>query len=60
MKVLEDARKRRINIFISPASLVELSLILKSRGLGDHEIQVFDAIDSIIKPMARLIIFFLA
>ncbi|MGC8933444.1 MAG: hypothetical protein ACP5LQ_09210 [Candidatus Methanodesulfokora sp.] len=60
MKVLENARKRRTRFFISPASLVELSLILKSKGLGDGEIQVFDAIDSTIKPMARLIIFFLA
>jgi hypothetical protein len=38
MKVLENARKRRTSFFISPASLVELSLILKSKGLGDDEI----------------------
>ncbi|MGC9107638.1 MAG: type II toxin-antitoxin system VapC family toxin [Infirmifilum sp.] len=50
-RVLNEAKKHKIIIFLSPASLIELSLILKSRGLTDPEIsQVFDALNSLIKP----------
>lgn len=52
MEILKDARERRIRIFISPVSPIELSLILKSRGLKDDDLsQVFDAIDSIVKHL---------
>lgn len=54
VNLLERARKREIKVFISPASLIELSLILKSKGLSDEGVsRVFTAMDSLIKRYAR-------
>lgn len=49
---LKDARERRMRVFIPPASPMELSLILKSRGPREDDLsRVFDAIDSIIRHL---------
>lgn len=52
--ILRNAKSQRIRIFISPASPIELSLILKSRGLDDSEIEnVLKAMDSIVRKYSR-------
>lgn len=43
IKLLEQAKGHDIKIFISPASLIELSLVLKSRGLTEGGINRFFA-----------------
>ncbi len=54
MNLLKRAKDREIKIFISPASLVELSLILKSKGLSEEGInRVLTAMESLITRYVR-------
>ncbi len=54
MDLLKRAKEREIRIFLSPASLVELSLILKSKGLSEEGIsRALMAMESLITRYAR-------
>lgn len=54
LSLLDKARRREVRIHISPAALVELALILRSRGLGDGEIAAaLRAIDEAISMYTR-------
>lgn len=52
--VLRDAGAGRFILFISPLAAVELSLILRSRGVDDRSVGlVLDALDSIIRRFVK-------
>ncbi len=52
--LLKQAREGEVKIFISPASLVELSLILKSKGLPEEGIsRALAAMESLIRRYTR-------
>jgi len=38
VRVLEEAKRREILLYISPAAPIELSLIMKARGYRDEDI----------------------
>ncbi len=53
LNVLENARNKRIILYVSPVAPIELSLIMKSEGYSDREIvEVLEAIDDIINRYA--------
>ncbi len=50
LEVLEDGRRRRVLLYLSPAAPLELSLIMKSRGIGDEGVsRALRAIDAAIR-----------
>ncbi len=54
LSLLDKARRGEVRIHISPAALVELALILRSRGVGDDEIAVvLRAIDEAVSIYAK-------
>ena len=54
MKILEEARRREIMLYISPATPIELSLIMKSRGYDDKDInRVLNAVEIIIEKYVK-------
>jgi predicted nucleic acid-binding protein len=54
MGVLEDFRRRRVLLHISPVAPLELALILRSRKVSDNEIRrVLQALDTIVSRYGR-------
>ena len=54
MKILEEAKKREILLYISPTAPIELSLIMKSKGYEDKDIaRVLNAIDVILEKYVK-------
>jgi len=54
MEVLRRAKERRIMIYVSPAAPIELSLIMKSRGLNNNDIRrVMNALDAVIRRYTK-------
>ena len=54
MEVLKRARERESVLYISPAAPVELSLIMKSKGLSDRDIaRVMNALEAIIRRYTK-------
>jgi len=50
MEILRRAKERKTMIYISPAAPIELSLIMKSRGLNNNDIKrVMNALDAVIR-----------
>jgi len=55
MKTLEEAKRGEITLYISPAAPIELSLIMKAKGLGDDVVaRALNAIETIINRYAKL------
>ncbi len=54
MGILEDARRRKLELNVSPVAPLELSLILRSRGLSEgDQTRVLEALDSAIRMWVR-------
>jgi len=54
LKILEEGSQGRFNIYISPVSLLELTLILRSRGVKDQDIALaMEAIEYAIKKYVK-------
>ena len=54
MKVLEEARRREILLYISPVAPIELSLILRSKGSKDSDIgRALNAIGTIVERYTK-------
>jgi len=53
--LLDEARRGEIHIYISPAAMIELALILRSRGIGnDLAVAAFRAIDDAIRQYTKV------
>jgi len=54
VRVLEEAKRREILLYISPAAPIELSLIMKARGYRDEDIaRVLNAISIILERYTK-------
>lgn len=54
LKILEEGSRGWFNIYISPVSLLELTLILRSRGVKDQDIALaMEAIEYAIKKYVK-------
>ncbi len=54
MKVLEEAKRGNVVLYISPVAPIELSLIMKSRNLRDEDIvRALNAIETIINRYTK-------
>ena len=55
LNILNKARKSDIQIFISDPAILELVLILKSRGVGDRDIGILlESMHSVIRSYTKL------
>ena len=55
LQLLKQARRGDIQLFISAPAILELTLILKSRGIGDRDISILlDSIYVVIRSYTKL------
>ncbi len=55
MSILRDAKIKKISLYISPVAPLELSLIMRSKGYSDRDInRVLNAVETVIRSYTRL------
>lgn len=55
LNILEDARKGLISLYLSTPAILELALILKSRGISDRDIALLlESMNIVIRSYTRL------